>query len=85
MARHGLFAKDVHIRLTDAGTGFSYTVKYGWLRLPPRRVRVLEEGEELLGVEVRVDEDYRSPRSFGTEGLLSSGRGPTRTILTRAA
>ena len=53
MARHGLFAKDVYIRLTDGGTGFSYTVKYGWLTSKPRRVLVLEEGEDLLEVEVR--------------------------------
>jgi hypothetical protein len=54
MAGHRLFSKDVYIRLDDGGTGFSYTVRYGGLRLPPRRVRVLEEGEELLGVEVRA-------------------------------
>lgn len=53
----GPFQKEVYIRLTDDGTGFFYTVKYGWLRFPSRRVCPLEESDIPLGIEAPVPAD----------------------------
>jgi hypothetical protein len=72
MARHGLFTKDVYIRLEEGGTGFLYTVKYGRLSLPPRRTRVVENGRDPLRTETRAIETpdrmpvRRAPGSAGS-------------------
>ncbi len=54
MRKEGPFAKQVSIRLSEDGTGFLYTVSYGWLRLPTRHIQVFEEGEEPIEVEMPV-------------------------------
>jgi hypothetical protein len=62
MARQRLFTRETYIRLNEAETGFFYTVKYGPLSLPPRRVRILEESANTLDVEVRsIKSAYRGP------------------------
>jgi len=48
------FAKQVLIRLAEDGTGFHYTVAYGWLRLPTRHIRLFEEGGKPVEVEMPV-------------------------------
>jgi len=48
------FGKHVSVRLTDDGSGFLYTVKYGVLRLPTRYIRLFETDEIPLGIGVPV-------------------------------
>jgi hypothetical protein len=52
MKEEGPFEKQISIRLAEDGTGFLYTVSYGWLRLPIRHVQVFEEGEEPIEVKM---------------------------------
>jgi len=52
MREEGPFAKQVSIRLSGDGTGFLYSVSYGWLRLPTRHIQVFEEGGEPIEVEM---------------------------------
>ena len=47
MKRPKRFAKQVYLRLSDDGTGFTYTVTYGCFRLPGRQVQVSEKPENL--------------------------------------
>lgn len=52
MVTNRFFGKQVYIRLADDKTSFLYTVKYGWFRLPTRRVEFSEQSENPLGTEV---------------------------------
>jgi hypothetical protein len=45
MKKQRPFARQLSIRLSDDGTGFLYTVSYGWLRLPARHIQLFERGE----------------------------------------
>lgn len=53
----GPFRKEVYIRLTDDGRGFLYTVKYGCLRLPTRKIEPFGAREISLGIEAPVPAD----------------------------
>jgi hypothetical protein len=59
----GLLAKEVYIRLADDGASFVYTVKYGWLSRPARRVPLFDQPEETHEVGSppagKVDADLR--------------------------
>jgi hypothetical protein len=52
MREEGPFAKQISIRLNEDGTGFLYTVTYGWFRLPTRHIPVFEEGGKPIEVEM---------------------------------
>jgi hypothetical protein len=56
MREDGPFSKQVYIRLTEDGTGFLYTMTYGWLRLPVHEVPLFQEGEKPFGVEAPVSQ-----------------------------
>jgi hypothetical protein len=61
MKEEGPFEKQVSIRLTEDGTGFLYTVSYGWLRLPTRHIQVFEDGEEPMEVEMPAVTRHNAP------------------------
>lgn len=84
MTSNKRFAKQVYIRHADDGTGFIYTVKYGWLSLPGRRVRVFEEaGNPELEMPVNRKSESSSSSDYPdhcTTRDLFSGPAPRRPV-----
>jgi hypothetical protein len=79
MARHGLFTKELYIRLADDGTGFLYSVKYGPLGLPTRRIRLFEESENVLEVTKTPDcIPHAVPSTPAGEGAVLYGNRSVR-------
>jgi hypothetical protein len=67
MKEEGPFEKQISIRLTEDGTGFLYTVSYGWLRLPTRHIQVFEEGEEPIELEMPAAQPAAYRKHPGTK------------------